>query len=99
MNIFKKASRDEAVLVIKHVEDRLKDKIVEFPKASYSIHKRLFKTLDKLLISEEKMSINSKKMLIITSNLSNFDVQMTHSSYKLINFANDMSISVNLTLL
>ena len=91
MNIFKKASRDEAVLVIKHVEDRLNDKIVEFPTVSYSIHKTLFKTLDKLLISEEKMSINSKKMLIITSNLSNFDVQMTHSSYKLINFANDMS--------
>jgi methyl-accepting chemotaxis protein len=91
MNLFKKAPCDEAVCIIKHVEDRLSGKVGEPPKVDYPIHKTLFKTFDKLLKSEEKMSENSKKMINITSSLSNYDVEMTHSSYKLIKFADDMS--------
>jgi methyl-accepting chemotaxis protein len=37
------------------------------------------------------MSKNSKKMINVTSSLSKFDVEMTHSSYELIKFASDMS--------
>lgn len=91
MKLFKKAPCDEAVCIIKHVEDRLSGKAGEPPKVDYPIHKTLFKTFDKLLKSEERMSENSKKMINITSSLSNYDVEMTHSSYKLIKFADDMS--------
>ncbi len=91
MNLFKKAPCGEAVCIIKHVEDRLNGKIVNVPEVDYPIHKTLFKTFDKLLISQEKMSNNSKRMISITSVLSNFDVEMSHSSYKLIQFSNDMS--------
>ncbi|MBU3130763.1 methyl-accepting chemotaxis protein [Clostridium tagluense] len=91
MNFFKKAPCDEAICIIKHVEDRINGKIVEPLKVDYPIHKKLFKTFDKLLVSEERMSKSSKKMINITSSLSNFDVEMAHSSYKLIRFANDMS--------
>ncbi|MBZ9633751.1 methyl-accepting chemotaxis protein [Clostridium sp. FP1] len=92
MNFFKKAPCDEAICIIKHVEDRINGKIVEPLKVDYPIHKKLFKTFDKLLVSEERMSKSSKKMINITSSLSNFDVEMAHSSYKLIRFANDMSV-------
>jgi methyl-accepting chemotaxis protein len=91
MSLFKKAPCDEAICIIKHVEDRLSGKAGEAPKIDYPIHKTLFKTFDKLLKSEEKMSKNSKKMISITSSLSNYDVEMTHSSYRLIKFADDMS--------
>jgi len=91
MNFFKKAPCHEALCIIKHVEDRLNGKIVEPPKVDYPIHRTMFKTFDRLLTSEEIMSNNSKKMISITSSLSKFDVEMTHSSYELIKFANDMS--------
>lgn len=92
MKWFKKAPCNEANCIIKNIEDRLSGKIVEEPKVEYPIHKTLFKYFNKLLASEEKMSINSKKMLDIISSLSDFDVKIKHSSYKLIDFAKDMSI-------
>lgn len=91
MRLFKKAPCDEALCIIKNVEDRINGKVVETPKVDYPIHKILYKTFDKLLISEEKMAKNSKKMIGITSSLSNFDVEMTHSSYNLIKLSNNMS--------
>jgi len=92
MRFFKKeAPCHEALCIIKHVQDRLNGKIVEAPKVDYPIHKTIFKTFDRLLTSEEKMSKNSKRMISITSALSKFDVEMTHSSYELVKFASDMS--------
>lgn len=92
MNLFKKAPCDEAVCIIKNVEDRLSGKEVENPKVDYPIHKTIFKHFDRLLESEKKMSISSRKMLSSTSALSDFDVKTTYSSNKLINFAKDMSM-------
>lgn len=91
MKIFKKAPCNEAVCIIKNVEDRLNGKEVENPEVEYPIHQTMLKHFDKLIASEKKMSISSKKMLDITSSLSDFDVKMAHSSRKLINFAKDMS--------
>lgn len=91
INLFRKAPCNEALCIIRYVENRLKGKADEHPKIDYHIHETMLSHFDKLLASEEKMSINSKKMLNTISSLSNFDVEMTHSAYKLINFANDMS--------
>lgn len=92
MNFFKKAPPcHEALCIIKHVEERLDGKIVEPLKVDYPIHKTMYKTFDRLLTSEETMAKNSKKMINITSSLSKFDVEMTHSSYELIKFAGDMA--------
>jgi len=91
MNFFKKAPCDEAVCIIKHVEDRLDGKKVELLKVDYPIHKTLFRIFDKLLTNEEIMSKNSKKMINITSSLSKFDIEMAHSSYELVEFASEMS--------
>lgn len=91
MNLFKKAPCHEAVCIIKNVEDRLNGKVVENPKVDYPIHKTLFKHFDRLLESEKKMSISSRKMLSSTSALSDFDVKTTYSANKLIDFAKDMS--------
>ena len=92
MKFFKKAPCHEAVCIIKNVEDRLSGKVVENPKVDYPIHKTLFKHFDRLLESEKKMSMSSKKMLSSTSSLSDFDVKTTYSANKLIDFAKDMSV-------
>lgn len=91
MGLFKKAPCDEAICILKHVEDRLNGNKVEPINVDYPIHKEVYKTFDKLLTSEEKMAVNSKKMINIVSALSNFDVQMTHSAYELNQFAKNMS--------
>lgn len=92
MNFFKKAPCNEALCIIKNVEDRLNGKHVDKIEVDYPIHKTLLKHFDKLFVSEEKMSINSKQMLNVISALSEFDVKMTHSSYKMIDFAQNMSL-------
>ncbi|MDF2613921.1 MAG: methyl-accepting chemotaxis protein [Clostridia bacterium] len=91
MKWFKKAPCDEAVCIIKSVEDRLNGKVVDSPKVDYPIHKTLLRHFDNLLASEKKMSVSARKMLGIISSLSDFDVRMKYSSYKLIDFAKDMS--------
>lgn len=91
MNLFKKAPCNEAVCIIKYVEDTLEGKVVDNIKVDYPIHKTLFNHFDKLLKNEKKMATSSKNMLDIVSSLSNFDVKMTHSSYKLVDFAKDMT--------
>lgn len=92
MSFFKKAPCSEALCIIKNVEDRLNGKHVDKIEVDYPIHKTLLKHFDKLFASEEKMSINSKQMLNVISALSEFDVKMTHSSYKMIDFAQNMSL-------
>lgn len=92
MKFLKKAPCHEAVCIIKNVEDRLNGKIVENPKVDYPIHKTLFKHFDRLLESEKKMSMSSKKILSTTASLSDFDVKTTYSANKLIYFAKDMSM-------
>ena len=91
MNFFKKAPCNEALCIIKYVDDRLMGKAVENLKVEYPIHQALLKQFEKLLASESKMSLSSKQMINIVSSLSEFDVKMTHSAYKLMNFSQSIS--------
>ncbi len=91
MSLFKKAPCEEAICVIRSVEERLNGQKVPLPDVKYPIHQNLVRIFDKLLSSEESMSVNAKQMIGLTSALSNFDVEMTHSSNKLIDFAKEMS--------
>ncbi len=91
MNFFKNAPCEEALCVIKSVEDKLNGKDVDLPEVKYHIHQNLVKIFEKLLSSEESMAKSSKQMIGLTSALSNFDVEMTHSSNKLIDFAKEMA--------
>lgn len=93
MGLFKssKAPCDEALCMVQNIEDRLSGKIVEEFQVDYPIHKKLLKNFDKLFANEKKMSVSSKKMLGIIASLSEFDVEMTYSSYELMNFAQDMA--------
>lgn len=92
MSWFKKAPCEEAICIIKNVEDRMYGRESIKPQVDYPIHKTLFAHFDRLLDNEKKMSISAKSMLDITSRLSSFDVQMRSSSYRLIDFAQEMSI-------
>lgn len=61
MNFLKNAPCEEALSVMKSVEDRLNGKNVDLPDVKYPIHQKLVNIFNKLLSSEEKMSASSKK--------------------------------------
>lgn len=90
-SLFKKSPCKEAVCIIKNVEDRLQGKVIDELQVDYPIHQTLLGHFDKLFANEEKMSINSRQMLGVISSLSEFDVKMAHSAYKLKDFAQDMA--------
>jgi methyl-accepting chemotaxis protein len=92
MNFFKKKPCNEAMCMIQHVEDRMKGNATDSLNLEYPIHQALLKQFDKLLSSEQRMSISSKKMLGIIPTLSQFDINMTHSSSELMAFAQEMSV-------
>jgi methyl-accepting chemotaxis protein len=91
VNLFKKAPCDEALCIIRHVEDRLNGKADDNLIVDYPIHKTLLDHFDKLLANEEKMAINAKRILASNAQLSEFDVQMTHAAYELTDFAENLA--------
>lgn len=91
-NLFKKAPCDEAVCILRNVDDRMNGKLVDDLQVNYPIHQRMLSHFDKLFASEKKMSDSCKQMLGTVSSLSEFDVKMTHSANSLINFAKDMAL-------
>lgn len=56
-----------------------------------SIHKDVLITFDKLLENEKRMAESARKILNLASNLSQFDVDMSHVSYELVDFAEEMA--------
>lgn len=91
MNFFKQAPCSEALCIIKYVEDKLNGKAPDNIKADYPIHQTMLKHFNTLLSNEEKMAVNSRKMLSVIASLSEFDVEMTHSAYQLAAFADNLS--------
>ena len=94
MEMFKRAVGkpcNEAVCILNYVEKRLNGDEAQEPGVEYPIHATVLKYFNKLLSSEKQMSAAAKQMLSITAALSSFDVNMSHSAYKLIDFAKEMS--------
>lgn len=91
LNFFRKAPCHEAECIIQYVEDTLKGKRPTEIDLDYPIHKNLYYNFNKLLKNEGKMANSAKEMLHIVSSLSKFDVEMSHSSYQLMEFAQEIA--------
>ncbi|MFZ5353703.1 MAG: methyl-accepting chemotaxis protein [Bacillota bacterium] len=86
-----KAPCGEALCILDYVEKKLEGKEVQAPGVGYGIHISMLKYFEKLLANEKKMSDSAKNMLGITAALSSFDVNMSHSAMKLIDFSKEMA--------
>ncbi|RNC29097.1 MAG: Methyl-accepting chemotaxis protein 2 [Candidatus Dichloromethanomonas elyunquensis] len=91
-DVFSKKPCHETSLIIKYVEDKLEGKESQEPKIEYPIHITFLNYFKRLFSNEKQMGASSKKLLTITASLSSFDVNMTHISNKLIDFASKMSL-------
>ena len=92
LKFFKNAPCDEAVCILKNVEDRISGKTVEQIKVDYPIHQRMLNQFNRLLASEDKMSVCCKQMLGTVTSLSEFDVKMSYSANSLMSFAKEMAL-------
>ncbi len=92
LKIFKRKSCSEAVSVLNYVEEKLKGKELEEPRAKHPFHIRVLEYFNKLFSNEKQMSDSAKKLLDVNASLSDFDVKMADMSYKLIDFANDLAL-------
>lgn len=82
---------NEALCIVDYVDKKLSGKEAVMPEVGYHIHMSMLNYFEKLFASEKQMSEAAKKMIGITASLSNFDVNMSHIAYKLIDFTKDMS--------
>jgi methyl-accepting chemotaxis protein len=82
----------ETTLIIQYVEDKLAGKESQEPKIAYPIHITFLNYFKRLFANEKQMAVSAKKLLNITANLSSYDVNMTHISNKLIDFAKEMAV-------
>lgn len=82
---------EEAEYIVKYVEDSLHGKNADSPNVEYPLHTKVLGYFQKLFNNEGKMSKAAKKILEIVSSLSSFDVGMSHISYQLTDFAEEMA--------
>ncbi len=88
---FQKKPCHEARCILQYVEDSMQGKAANHVSVDYPIHVEVLEKFNKLFANEKQMSTASKELLRIAASISSFDVNMTHSAYKLIDFAKDMS--------
>lgn len=91
IKVFEKKPCDEAICIIKYVEDRLNGGEAIEPKVEYPVHIDLLNNYKKLFSNEKIMSSSAKLLLDVNASLSNFDVEMSSISYQLIDFAKEMA--------
>ncbi len=89
--MFKKKPCNEVVQILHYVDAYMDGLEPELPKAEYSIHANMLKTFQKLFQNEQVFSRSSQNLLSITTEISGFDVNMSHSSKKLKHFAAELS--------
>ncbi|OGO80341.1 MAG: chemotaxis protein [Clostridiales bacterium GWC2_40_7] len=91
-NIFKQASCKEAEYILQYVENRVIGKEIQKPVINYPLHNKIFNNFIRLFSNEKRMSSAAKKLLGTAASLSSFDVDMSHISYNLIDFAEKMTV-------
>ncbi len=90
--IFKKAPCKEAECILKYVESKAMGKEIEKPEIKYGLHNRIFDNFARLFNNERKLSLAAKKLLGTAASLSSYDVDMSHISYGMIDFAEKMAV-------
>lgn len=90
---FNKNSRPchETDHIMRYVEERLHGKMPAEPRVDYPIHQRFLGFFKKLFDSEQQMADSARRLLETTARLSSFDVEIAHSSQKLVRFAHEMA--------
>jgi methyl-accepting chemotaxis protein len=92
MELFKKKPCYEAEYILKFIEKKLNGEESDEPNVEYPIHSSFLSYFQRLFANEKQLAVSTKELLAIAALLSSFDVDMTHISNKLIDFAKEMAV-------
>jgi Methyl-accepting chemotaxis protein len=92
MELFRKKPCYEAEHILKFIEKKLNGEESDEPRVVYPIHVSFLSYFQRLFANERQLAVSTKEMLEIAALLSGFDVNMTHISNKLIDFAKDLTV-------
>ncbi len=90
--ILKKAPCKEAECILKYVENKAIGKETQLPEIKYPLHTKIFSNFSRLFGNEKRLSQAAKKLLGTAASLSSYDVDMSHISYSMIDFAEKMAV-------
>lgn len=90
MQIRKRRLCSEMDCVMEYVDNSLKGRETTCPNSNYGVHSRIIHQFQKLLNNEKRMSVAAKEVLAVSGDISSFDVEMTHISGRLMDFASEM---------
>ncbi len=83
---------NEARCIISYINNRLDGKEVSPPdNIKFNIHQSLYDLFNRFLKNEEMISISAKGLLQLVTQMSSFDVNMSHISYNLEDFAKEIA--------
>lgn len=91
MAVFKRKPCNEICKVMDYVNLRLQGVENEKPVVQYKFHKQVLEQFTKLLDNEASIAKISDGILVETTRLSNFDVEMSFMSEQIKNFAEEMT--------
>lgn len=89
--MFNKKPCSEMGCILEYVEGTLQGKEVSRPNSDYGIHKKVIDQFSELLDNEKSMAQEAKNVLNIASEISSFDVEISHISKRLMTFAEEMT--------
>ena len=87
----KKKDCNEVKKILNYVNEKLDGKNVKKPEINYDVHKNILNQFEKIIKNEEVLHDSLEKLLKNSSDLSAFDVKISHIAQKMENFAEQMN--------
>lgn len=82
---------EEARCIVNYVSEKMEGKEVRLPEIKYNLHKEVYHLFDRFFRNEEMISISAKDLLMLVTQMSNYDVNMSQISYDLKDFAKEIA--------
>lgn len=87
----RKGNCNEARCIINYVENKMDGKQVSLPDIKYNVHQKMYHLFDRFFKNEELVSASAKELLELVTQMSTFDVNMSHISYNLKDFSAEIA--------
>ncbi len=81
----------EARCIVNYVSGKMEGKEIVLPEIRYDLHKEVYDLFDRFFKNEEMISISAKDLLVLVTQMSSYDVNMSQISYDLKDFAKEIA--------
>jgi methyl-accepting chemotaxis protein len=82
---------EEARCIVNYVREKMEGNETNLPEIRYGLHKEVYDLFDRFFKNEEMISISAKDLLMLVTQMSSYDVNMSQISYDLKDFAKEIA--------